>query len=483
MSPTARGAMPDFYSEPYLHLAGLTHKSALVTWGAFYFKTKSNDDEFKLVDDSDLRHVFPPRRQSIGAVSEPYGPAEVVVRDAAGAVVSRVPTAAANHAWVVNLQPDTPYRYEVIVKGEAWASGRRRDWMAEKKGLQLGRAYENEFRTLPDPARPLSRPLCFAVIGDFGAGVKKPGSKQQEVANALDAIARPRGVRFVVTTGDNIYAQKKLFGVVPIGSQGDEDDDWFFTFYQPYRYLINRLPVYPSIGNHDTGETEEQDDRTQLEDNFYIRERIMPDLAAGRASLGPGLFYRFRVGADVELIALDTSKDSLLASDRLFLHPNHRQFLNDAFPAHSGPPAWRIPFGHHPPLCAGPQHGNTGDFAKPLDFDGQKASLLDLFRRAGVKVVLSGHEHNFQCSREGSTLFVVTGGASKVRTGQPGAEAMVNARTEGWAAECHFLLVTIDGPKMTLEPIAGLTPEGKPRYVNATTPSGAPQPMPMVVTL
>jgi hypothetical protein len=89
--------MPDFYAEPYLHLAGLTHKSALVTWGAFYFKTKSNTDEFKLVDDGDLRHVFPPRRQSIGAVSESYGPAEVVVRDGAGAVVSRATTAGANH--------------------------------------------------------------------------------------------------------------------------------------------------------------------------------------------------------------------------------------------------------------------------------------------------------------------------------------------------------------------------------------------------
>ena len=474
--------MPDFYAEPYLHLAGLTHKSALVTWGAFYFKTRSNTDELKLVDDSDLRHVFPPRRQSIGAVSESYGPAEVVVRDGAGAVVSRA-TTATNHVWVPNLQPDTEYRYEVTVKGEAWASGRRRDWVADKKGLQLSRTYDNVFRTLPDPTVPVAGPLCFAVIGDYGAGVRKAGAKQQEVADALEVTARERGVRFLVTTGDNIYAQKKLFGVLPIGSQGDEDDDWFFTFYQPYRYLINRMPVYPSIGNHDTGETEEQDDRSQLEDNFYIRERIGADVAAGRASLGPGLFYRFRVGADVELVALDTSKDSLLAADRLFLHPNHRQFLNDAFPAQGGAPRWRVPFGHHPPLCAGPQHRNTGDYAKPLDFAGERKSLLDLFQRSGVRVVLSGHEHNFQCSRDGSVLFVVTGGASKVRAERPGPEAMANARTESWAAECHFLLVTIDGARMTLEPIAGLTPEGKPRYVAATTPTGAVQPLPMVVEL
>jgi hypothetical protein len=33
--------VPEFHAEPYLHLAGLSHKSALVSWGAFYFKTRS----------------------------------------------------------------------------------------------------------------------------------------------------------------------------------------------------------------------------------------------------------------------------------------------------------------------------------------------------------------------------------------------------------------------------------------------------------
>src|SRR4029453_4866607 len=142
--------MPDFYAEPYLHLAGLTHKSALITWGAFYFKTKRNEPKFKLVDDSDLRNVFPSRRQSIGATSEPYGPAVVTVRDQAGSVVSEAPTTTANDLWVTGLQPDTEYRYEVLVKGEAWAAGERRDWVADRNGLaQLGRSFENAFRTLP----------------------------------------------------------------------------------------------------------------------------------------------------------------------------------------------------------------------------------------------------------------------------------------------------------------------------------------------
>src|SRR5262245_14321134 len=54
--------VPEFHAEPYLHLAGLSHKSALIAWGAFYFKARSHK-QWKLVDDRDLRHVHPPRRE------------------------------------------------------------------------------------------------------------------------------------------------------------------------------------------------------------------------------------------------------------------------------------------------------------------------------------------------------------------------------------------------------------------------------------
>jgi hypothetical protein len=57
--------------EAYLHLAGLSHKSALVAWGGFYFKVADERGGFKLVDDGDLDSVHPPRSSSIGARSAP----------------------------------------------------------------------------------------------------------------------------------------------------------------------------------------------------------------------------------------------------------------------------------------------------------------------------------------------------------------------------------------------------------------------------
>ena len=302
--------MPEFHAEPYIYLPALSHKSALIAWGAFYFRTNSRG-KWKIVDDDDLKYVHPPRKDSIGAQSAPYGPARVEVYDSSGKVVSCATTEVANHCWLSGLEPDTEYTYKVFVKGQEWASGERWDWSAKESGLvQSGGTYDNRFRTNPDATQPASS-LAFAVIGDFGVGVRKdtPTRRQQQVAHALRRMVDSDGVRFLLTTGDNIYARVRVFGVA-VGGSGDEDDDWFFTYFQPYRYVINRIPVYPSIGNHDADETEERDDRAQVEDNFYIHERIKSEEAAGRASFGPGLFYRFRYGSDIEFVCIDTSKEA-----------------------------------------------------------------------------------------------------------------------------------------------------------------------------
>jgi len=439
--------------EPYLVLAGVTHKSALISWGGFYFKFRQEQGPWKLLDDSDLDNVHPPRRSSIGARSDVYGRARVDVMDAAGTVVAFGETTTSNHCFVNGLEPDTVYTYRVTVNGEEWAAGPRRDWsfLEGRKGMvETGRVYDNRFRTNPHPEKPA--PLTFVAIGDFGTGIRHPSTpdrQQREVAGALEKAVDQNDVRLIITTGDNIYAGRTLLGV-PIGATGDEDDDWFFTYYQPYRYLLNRIPVYPSIGNHDGNETEVNDDRDQVLDNFYVTERLAGEEQAGRASVGPGLNYRFRHGSDIELICLDSSRRFLLFGKRFFMHPNHAPFLEGTFPAAPtvGGPRWRIPFSHHPPYCAGPMHGNSVSSIE---------HLVPMYRRSGVRLVLSGHEHNFQHSRADGIDYFVTGGGGKVRAGRPGA--MEEAHTVSWAAACHFLLVEIGGDQAQVTPIGG---DGKP---------------------
>ena len=435
--------MPEFHAEPYIYLAGLSHKSALIAWGAFYFRARSNGT-MKIVDDHDLQWVHPPRCDSIGCRSKPYGPATVEIKDESGAVVASALTNDTNHVSISGLKADTRYRYSVRVKHELWASGVRWDWDPDAQALvQNGGIYQSEFRTLPDPTRPLDGPFTFAVIGDFGTGIRKPSTplrRQREVARALERAVSEQDVRLILTTGDNIYAAKRF--LLWTKDSGEEDDDWFFTFFQPYRYAIARVPVCPSIGNHDTSETEECDDREQVLDNFYLRERLSTEEAAGRASLGPGLFYRFRVARDVEFVCIDTSKEHFFKRGRLFEYPKHREFLRHAFPPDAaGRIRWRIPFCHHPPFCAGPMHRNTD----------RMEEVVSLFERGGVRACFSGHEHNFQHSFWNGIHYFVSGAGSKIRSGAPGR--MEEAHTVSWAPVCHFLLVTIVDDRMIVRAI------------------------------
>lgn len=478
--------MAEFHAEPYIYLAELTYKTALISWGAFYFRVRSKDadGDWKLIDDRDLDRVHPPRVDSIGARSQPYGDARVEVFNPAGELVAFAETTTANHVWVANLEPDTEYRYRILVNGEEWAAGERRDWVAtgEKQGLvHSGRRYDNRFRTFPHPEIP--SPLTFAVLGDFGTGVKKPSSdtkRQREVAAALDLAFRKTDFRLLITTGDNIYAARTVFGI-PIGSTGDEDDDWFFTYYQPYRYILNRVPTYPSVGNHDTGETESSDDRQQLLDNFYLNERFGGTEDQGRASIGPGLFYRFRYGADIEFIAIDTSKNSVLFGKRFFEHPNHAAFLDAAFPAAdnttvSNPSRsdakWRIPFGHHPPYCAGPQHGNTRSM---VEF------MVPRLKRSGVRALFAGHEHNFQCSVSEGIHYFTTGGGGKLRMTPP--TDFARALTIAWAPGGHFLLAEINGNEMRVSPVGEDDGSGELKVLALSSPLGEKLSAPIIVKI
>lgn len=446
--------MPDFYSEPYIYLAGLTHKSALIAWGAFYFKTKENGKDAKLVDDDDLGDVFPKRHQSIGAISESYGEAEVTVWELkAGARQNPVVFKNnKNHCWVTGLKADTQYEYQVKVKNAVWAEGTRRDWQAKDKSLSLNNdeKYEHKFRTYPDPLKPSPYPLTFAVLGDYGVGIKEKSDKEKrqlEVAKALKKAVRENDVRFVLTTGDNIYGKKVFFGLFGTKDSGKEDDDWFFTYFQPYRYILNQIPVYPSMGNHDAGETESFEDRQQVIDNLYIGERIAGEEASGRASIDPGIFYRFRFGSDIEFVCIDTSKEDFF-DERLYKSAKHSQFLESTFSADS--PRWQFPFMHHPPFSAGPTHHNT---------DGME-HLMDLFKKGKVKIVFNGHEHNFQHSLHKGINYFISGAGGQLRKDDP--DRFKEAHTLSWAAKHHFLLVTVEVDKVTIRPIAEIDDDNKP---------------------
>jgi tartrate-resistant acid phosphatase type 5 len=458
------------HREPFIHLVDVSHDRVLVGWGAFWFRRAQSDRRWGIVDDDDLPAVAG-RRTCIGHGAEPFGAATVeVFAEGSDEVVASANTRDRAWVWVHGLRPDTDYGYRVLVDDEEWAAGERCDWVPSRQGgydlAPAGRGYDLRFRTFPDPERPTPR-LRFVAMGDFGVGIRSDSEcsrRQRRVAEVLDHLVEERDVRFVVSLGDNIYIGEQ--GLVDSES-GGEDDDWYSSYFQPYRYALARVPVFPAIGNHDTSETEGSDDRAQMEDNFHIRERF-PD-EQDRASVDPGLFYRLRYGRDVELVCLDTSAAGHdMPVDRHFQDPGHLRWMRSTF--HGERVRWRIPFSHHPAYCAGPEHDNDAAILE---------TLLPLFDAGGVRLVLAGHEHNFQVSRADGRTYVVSGAGGKLREDVP--DRLDQAHTVAWAAQSHCLMVELDGDQARLTPMSGLLPDGHAQPMTALTPGNEVVYPPLVV--
>jgi tartrate-resistant acid phosphatase type 5 len=148
--------------------------------------------------------------------------------------------------------------------------------------------------------------------------------------------------------------------------------------------------------------------------------------------------------------------------EHYFDAPTHRRWVRHAL--RGGPGArWRIPFCHHPPFCAGPEHRNT---------TGMVDRLVPLFEEAGVRLVLSGHEHNFQHAVVNGIHYVVSGAAGKLRTETP--RQFEQAGTRAWAAAGHFLLADVDEARVVLRPVAGVGDDGSPEAIELVDPGGRP---------
>ena len=279
-------------------------------------------------------------------------------------------------------------------------------------------------------------------MGDYGVGMRadaESSRRQRRIADVLERLVADHDVRFVLSLGDNIY-QGEQGRVDQEG--GGEDDDWYSSFFQPYRLAIARVPILPAIGNHDSADSEGSDDRAQMEDNFHIHERFHHGLET--ASVMPGLFYRLRYGAGLELACLDTSLDSEQEEiHRYFQAPKHQEWLRSTFGRRG------IAGSSRSPTIPSTRRDPTTRTTRRCE-----EALEPFFDAADVRLVLAGHEHNFQVSVVGNRTYVVSGAAGQLDERVP--KGFAEAHTTAWAAQAHLLLIEIDGSEATLTPIAGL---------------------------
>jgi hypothetical protein len=341
---------------------------------------------------------------TIGRTSKSHGRAEVTVGD------QKLTVSDKNWAMVTGLEPDKEYEYEVRLSGSSIGKAKIRTWPLKSEKLR------------------------FFVIGDFGTGDRNQYRVAAAMAKEFEKHNGENPVRFVLTTGDNLYGS--LGFTLRFRDTGDEDSEWETKFYRPYEQVIARVPFYATLGNHDGNETEARGDLTAYLDNFFFPT---PE---------PARYYRFSYGGHVDFFALDSTTNTEQGSPRPVYSPNSDQhkWLEKNLAASQVP--WKVPYFHHPPYNGGPRHPAARN---------DLPHFIELFRKSGVRAVFTGHEHNFQYSQAndetGGVRYVVSGAGGELRAGDIRAE-MARAFIEGWAPQLHFASVEIDGKEMRITPIS-----------------------------
>jgi tartrate-resistant acid phosphatase type 5 len=105
--------------------------------------------------------------------------------------------------------------------------------------------------------------------------------------------------------------------------------------------------------------------------------------------------------------------------------------------------------------------------------------LLPLYRDSGVRLMLHGHEHNFQHGEVDGLHYVISGAGGKLDERPP--TRFAEAGTVSWAAQPHCLLVQVTPDRLVIVPY-GATPRGaQPHPIPRQRPDGTVTDAPIVI--
>jgi tartrate-resistant acid phosphatase type 5 len=202
-------------------------------------------------------------------------------------------------------------------------------------------------------AAPARAATGIIAIGDFGVG----GDRQREVGAAVRGFEQRNPAQLLLTLGDNDYTKARAF-----------QTSWAASF----GWLAGAgVRVAGTLGNHDV------------------------EVANGRYEFGalgmPGPYYTRKVG-NVQLFILNSND----------IEPRQTGWLRNALSSSTA--RWKIAVFHHPTYTCGGHEGS----------DDARRAWGPLFERYRVRLVLNGHDHNYQrfAPRRGVT-YVVHGGGGR----------------------------------------------------------------------
>jgi predicted phosphodiesterase len=328
-------------------------------------------------------------RTSITVVWETTLPGSSVVRYGVGGLKDTAtgPKDVTLHeVHLTGLKPQTGYVYQVSTTD---ASGQ----------TLTGPLLTFQTAVNPDSA------YSFVLIGDT--------QKNPAVTGKLARLAWARRPNFVVHLGDVV-------------DNGPDKKEWVDELFGPCAELFGRVPVYPTIGNHEKNHA-----------NYY-RYFSLP---------GPKYHYRYRYG-NADFFVIDSNK---------LLSPESEQYqwLDRELPRSEA--TWKFVYHHHPPYSSDDDdYGNTWTGQRSTEGDRNVRQLVALYERHNVDVVFNGHVHVYERTwpirggkvdlEKGIVYLTSGGGGGKLENFGP-VPTWFKAQTR---ADFHYCYATIQGGRLSV---------------------------------
>ena len=327
---------------------------------------------------------------------------------AAGYLLYR-PTTTGSAGWFVYALDPTAVRHQIELVG-LFAGAEYQARVGLGEGLSDLRApwlFGERWGDVTFETAELDSPqLRIGVIGDSGYG-------QRTTFDLAELMASYR-LDFVLHTGDLAYR---------VNEEDDPVEGYARKYFLNLAPLLTGLPIYPVPGNH------EYDRETYWLDRPFYFYAFAGVGVQGTANESWYSFSR----AGIQFLMLDSQVFHGVAG-----RASQTAWLTERL----ADPGFRfsIPVFHTPPFTSG-LHRNDG---KAL-----AAEWLPRFEAAGVPLVLSGHDHNFERILFNGITYIVSGGGS--RTLYPDSGFVPGS--QAFAMQTHFVLLEIRSDRISLQAI------------------------------
>lgn len=310
-----------------------------------------------------------------------YGPTDACNQTIEG-------NASAIHEVVLEgLEPETQYFYRVESRTPA------------------GTSYLSEPATFKTAVKK-ETPYAFAVISDTQGNPK--------VSKQIAELAWGQRPSFLLHPGDLV-------------STGKNREHWLKHFFPGMRPLINHVPFYPVLGNHEQNA------------KHYYDYVSLPD---------PEYYYAFDFG-NARFFMVDTNQK---------VNPGSVQFKWLEKELAASKAKWKFVCHHHPPYSSDENdYGNLWKSNQGRHGDLRARELVPLYEKYGVDLVWNGHIHSYErtwrilggkaVESDGPFYMITGGGGGGLETPAPTRPFFQNNVRRGH----HYVMVHVNGGTLELK--------------------------------